>query len=169
MHSIIDSITIDLSKEEIFTEFHGKIHFKDIYEYALSKVVKPTSIDVIRGIIGGPNTIYKCLPVDQSYYVYYFCKNNLLDVVENTKWPILLMEDWSTDEMDGLMVVTFKPRMYNNREHLVLWGCLRMSLNTHPKVAISCAFDITGVYHFHKYLSAAKHFLTCTKAYCFST
>ena len=47
---------MDLSKEEMFTEFHGKIHFKDIYEYGLSKVVKPTSIDMIRGIIGGPNT-----------------------------------------------------------------------------------------------------------------
>ena len=115
---------MDLSKEEMVTEFYGKIHFKDIYEYALSKVVKPTSIDVIRGIIGGPNTVHKCLPVDQSYYVYYFCKNNLLDVAENTKQPILLMEDRSTDEMDGLMVVTLKPRMYNNREHLVLWGCL---------------------------------------------
>ena len=68
------------------------------------------------------------------------------------------MEDWSTDEMDGLMVVTLKPRMYNNREHLVLWGCLRMSLNTHPKVTISCTFDITGVYHFYKYLSAVKTF-----------
>ena len=71
---------MDLSKEEMFTEFRGKIHFKDIYEHALSEVVKPTSIDMIRGITGGPNTIYKCLPVDQSYYVYYFCKNNLLDV-----------------------------------------------------------------------------------------
>ena len=120
MYSTIDSITIDLSKEEMFTEFHGKIHFKDIYDYALSKVVKPTSIEVIRGIIGGP----KCLPVDQSYYVYYFCKNNLLDVAENTKQPILFMEDCSTDKMDGLMVVTLKPRMYNNREHLVLRGCL---------------------------------------------
>ena len=99
---------MDLSKEKMFIEFHSKIHFKDIYEYALSKVVKPTSIDVITGIIGGPNTIYKCIQVDQSYYVYYFCKNILLDVAENTKWPILLMEDWSTDEMDGLMVVTLK-------------------------------------------------------------
>ena len=54
---------MDLSKEKMFIEFHSKIHFKDIYEYALSKVVKPTSIDMIRGIIGGPNTIYKCIQV----------------------------------------------------------------------------------------------------------
>ena len=54
---------MDLSKEEMFEEFHGKIHFKEIYDYALSKVTKPTSIDVVRGIVGGPNTIYKCVPV----------------------------------------------------------------------------------------------------------
>ena len=121
-------------------------------------VVKPASIDMIRGIIGDPNTIYKCHSVDQSYYVYYFCKNHLLDVAENKKQPILFMEDRSTDELDGLMVATFKPRMYNNRDHLVLWGCIQVSLNTHPKVAISRAFDITGVYHFYKYLSAVKTF-----------
>ena len=149
---------MDLSKEEMFAEFQGKIHFKDIYDYVLSKVAKPTSIDMIRGIIGHPNMVYKCLPVDQSYYTYYFCKNNLLEVTEKTKRPILFMEDHSTDEMDGLMVVTLKPRMYNSREHLVLWGCLRMSLNTHPKVRISCAFYITGVYQFYKYLSAVKTF-----------
>ena len=67
MYSSIESIAMDLSKEEMFAEFHGKIHFKDIYDYALSKVVKPTSIDMIHGIIGGPNTIYKCVPVDPSY------------------------------------------------------------------------------------------------------
>ena len=139
---------MDLSKEEMFAEFHGKITFKNIYDYALSKVSKPTSIDVIRGIIGGPNTVYNCIPVDQSYYTYYFCKNNLLEVAEKTKRPILFMEDRSTDSMDGMMVVTLKPRTYNNREHLVLWGCLRMSVNTHPKVAISCAFDITGMCQF---------------------
>ena len=80
----------------MFTEFHSKIHFKDIYDYALSKVAKPTSIDMIRGIIGGPNTIYKCVPINQSYYVYYYCKNNFLGVAENTKRPILFMEDHST-------------------------------------------------------------------------
>ena len=122
MYSSVDSITMDLSKEEMFAEFHGKIHFKDIY--ASSKVAKPTSINVIRGIIGDANMVYKCLPMDQSYYTYYFCKNNLLEVAEKTKRPILFMEDCSTDEMDGLMVVTLKPRMYNSREHLVLWGCL---------------------------------------------
>ena len=54
----IDSITIK-SKEETFAEFHSKVTFEDIYDYALSKVSKPTSIDVIRGIIGGPNMVYK--------------------------------------------------------------------------------------------------------------
>ena len=38
-----------------------------------------------------------------------------------------------------------------------------MSLNTHPEVAISCAFDITGVYHFYKYLSSVKTFLESYK------
>ena len=58
---------MDLSKEEMFAEFRGKMHFKDIYDYTLSKVVKPTSIDMIHGIIGGPNTIYQCVPVNPSY------------------------------------------------------------------------------------------------------
>ena len=34
-----------------------------------------------------------------------------------------------------------------------------MSLNTHPKVTIACAFDITALYHFYKYLSSVKTFL----------
>ena len=95
----------------MFEEFHSKIHFKDIYDYALSKVTKPTSIDVMRGIIGSPNTIDKCMDMDQSYYVFHYCKNNLLKVAENTKRPILSMEDRSTQDMDGLLVVTLKPRM----------------------------------------------------------
>ena len=29
----------------------GKLHFKDIYDYALSKVAKPTSIDMIEELL----------------------------------------------------------------------------------------------------------------------
>ena len=119
---------------------------------------------MIRGIIGSPNMVYKCLHMAQSYYTCYFCKNNLLEVAEKTKWPILFMEDCSTDEMDGLMVVTLKPRMYNSREHLVLWGCLWMSLNTHPKsefhahLILQVCISFTNICHLPKlFLNLNNH------------
>ena len=112
---------MDLSNDEMFKEFHGKTTFQDTCNYALSKVTKPTRIDVVREIIGGPKTMYKCVNIDQSYYIFHYCKNNLLDIAEKTKCAILFMEDCSTDEMDGFLIVTLKPRMYNNIEHLVLY------------------------------------------------
>ena len=40
---------MDLSKEELFSKFHNKIDFSVIKDYALNKVTKPTSIDLVTG------------------------------------------------------------------------------------------------------------------------
>ena len=47
-------------------------------------------------------------------------KNNLLSVAESTQCEILFTEDWITNNLDGLLVVTIKPPTPNNRRHIVL-------------------------------------------------
>ena len=136
---------MDLSKEELFLKFHNKIDFSVIKDYALNKVTNPTSIHLVRGIVAGPNNDYKAVEEDQSYYIYHYMKNNLLSMAESTQREILLVEHWITSNLDGMLVITIKPPTPNNRQHIVLWGCVRLGLKTYPKVGVSRCFDLTGL------------------------
>ena len=102
-----------LSKQEMDL-YSEKINFSDILDYGLEKVSKPTSIDIIKGIIGGPNMKYKCIEIKQSHYVYHVMQMNLIHVCKNTKHKILFME--------SIITVTLKPKTRKSREHLILWG-----------------------------------------------
>ena len=51
-------------------------------DYGLEKVSKATSIDLIKGIIGGPNMKYKCIELEQSFFVYHVMRDNLIKVCE---------------------------------------------------------------------------------------
>ena len=84
---------MDLSKEELFTKFHNKIKFSVIKDYALNKVTTPTSIDLVKGIVAGPNNDYKAVEDDQSYYICHFMKNNLLSLhsMKSYLWKIGLL------------------------------------------------------------------------------
>ena len=106
---------MDLSKEELFMKFHNNTDFSVIKDYVLNKVTKPTSIDLVRDIVAGPNNDYKAVEEDQSYYIYHYMKNNLLSMAESTQHEIIFMEDWIMDNLDGLLVVTIKPATPNNR------------------------------------------------------
>ena len=59
-----------LSKVQL-EEFSETITFESCMEYGLEKVKKPMSIYLVRGIIAGPNMKYKCIELDQSYYVFH--------------------------------------------------------------------------------------------------
>ena len=65
-------------------------------------------------------------------------------MAESTQHEILFMEDWITANLDGLLVITIKPAT-PNRQHIVLWGCVRLGLETYPKVGVSRCFDLTGL------------------------
>ena len=132
-----------LSKVQL-EEFSKTITFESCMEYGLEKVKKPTSIDLVRGIIAGPNMKYKCIELDQSYYVFHVMQQNLISVCENTSRPLLFMEGHSQDKFDGLLTVTLKPKTQKSRQHIVLWGCICMTLDTVPVIGFACAFDITG-------------------------
>ena len=54
------------------------------------------------------------------------------------------MESRHGDKFDGLLTVTLKPKSQKCREHLVLWGCIRFTMETVPAVGFARAFDITG-------------------------
>ena len=120
---------MDLSEEELFSKFYNKIDFSVVKDYALNKVTTPTSIDLVRGIVAGPNNNYKAFEEDQSYYIYHYMKDNLLSVAESTQHEILFMDDWITDSLDGMLIVTIK-KATPNRQHIVLWGCVRLGLDT---------------------------------------
>ena len=95
-------------QRRIISKFHNKIPFDAIKNYALSKLTTPTSIDVVRGIVAGPNNNYKAFEEDQSYYIYNYIKNNLLSMAESTQHEILFMEDWITNSLDGLLIIIIK-------------------------------------------------------------
>ena len=142
---------MDLSKEELFSKFHNKIDFRVIKDYALNKVTKPTSIDLVRGIVAGPNNDYKVVEEDQSYYIYHCMKNKLLSMAESTQREILFMEDWITDSLDRMLIITIKKPTPNNRHHIVLWGCVRLELDTYPKVGVLRCFHLTGLLIFSNF------------------
>ena len=66
-------------------------------------------------------------------------------MAESTQCEILFMKDWITDNLDGLLVITIKSPTPNNRQHIELWGCVRLGLDTYPKVGVSRCFDLTGL------------------------
>ena len=134
---------MSLSKEKL--EFYtNKIPFERCLDYGLEKVSKATSIDLIKGIIGGPNMKYKCIELEQSFFVYHVMRDNLIEVCEKTNCKILFMEAHNFSNFDGLLTVTLKPKSAKSREHIVLWGCIRFTLDTIPAVGFARAFDITG-------------------------
>ena len=141
---------MDLSKEELFLKFHNKIDFC-VKDYALNKVTKPTSTDLVRRIVAGPNNDYKAVEEDQSYYIYHYMKNNLLSVAESTQHEILFMENWITDSLDGILIITIKKPSPNNRQHIVLWGCVRLGLDTYPKVGVLRCFDLISLLIFSNF------------------
>ena len=98
--------------------------------------------------MAGPNNNYKAVEEDQNYYIYHYMKNNLLSVAESTQCEILFMEDWITDTLDRLLVVTIKLPIPNNRQHIELWGSVRLGLDTYQKVGVSRYFDLTGLFIF---------------------
>ena len=113
-------------------------------DYGLEKVSKATSIELIRGIIAGPNMPYKCIEVNQGKYVYTIMQDNLIEVCQKTKRKILFMEAHNGDKFDGLLTMILKPKFQKSREHLVLWGCIHFTMETVPVVGFAHAFDITG-------------------------
>ena len=66
-------------------------------------------------------------------------------MTESTQHEILFMEDWITNNLDRLLVVTIKPATPNTRQHTVLWDCVRFGLDTYPEVGVSRCFDLTGL------------------------
>ena len=139
---------MDLSKEELFSCYHSKISHQSIKDYGLEKLTKATNMDIIRGIIGGPNMLYKPVDLNQSYYIYHYMKNNLLETAKKTHREIVFMEDHTGEDIEGLLMVVVKPRSYNGRQHVVPWGCVRLSLNTVPQVGVARAFDLCSKYIF---------------------
>ena len=113
-------------------------------DYGLEKVSKATSIELIRGIIAGPNMLYKCIEINQSKYVYNVMQDNLIDVCQKTRRKILFMESRHGDKFDGLLTVTLKLKSQKSREHFVLWGCICFTMETVPVVGFAHAHDITG-------------------------
>ena len=91
-------------------QFSNTISFESCMEYGLEKVKKPMSIDLVRGIIAGPNMKYKCIELDQSFCVFHVMQQNLISVCENTSRPLLFMEACTQDNFDGLLTVTLKPK-----------------------------------------------------------
>ena len=142
-----------LSKVQL-EEFSETITFESCMEYGLEKVKKPTSIDLVRGIIAGPNMKYKCIELDQSYYVLHVMQQNLISVCENTSRPLLFMEGHSQDKFDGLLTVTLKLKTQKSRQQTVLQGCICMTLDTVPVIGFAHAFYITGkvCLHFYKHV-----------------
>ena len=65
--SNVSLAAVDLLEEELFSKFQNKIVFDDIKNFALSQVTTPSSKDVVRGIVAGPNNDYKAVGEDQSY------------------------------------------------------------------------------------------------------
>ena len=57
------------------------------------------------------------------------------------------MESKHSDNFDGILTVTLKPKSQKSREHLILQGCYRMTMETIPKVGFARAFDLTGGKH----------------------
>ena len=54
------------------------------------------------------------------------------------------MEGCSQDKFDGLLTVTLELKTQKSRQHIVLWGCICMTLDTVPVVGFAHAFDITS-------------------------
>ena len=75
-------------------------------------------------------------------------KNNLLETAQKTQHEIVFMEDHTGKDIEGLLMVVIKPRSYNGRQHVVLWGCVHLTLKTVPQVGMARAFDMCSKWIF---------------------
>ena len=153
---------MDLPKEELFSYYHGKITHQAIKDYGLEKLSKATNMDIIHGMIGGPDMLYKSIDLNQSYYIYHHMKNNLLETAKKTQREIVFMEDHTVEDIESLLMVVTKPHSYNGKQHVVLWGCVGLTLKTVPQVGVAGAFDMCSKWNFSKFFNMAVYGNECT-------
>ena len=102
------------------------------------------SIDVIYGYLGGADTTYYCCEEDQSCECYQYCKKELLEMLNDTNLPVLFFEELQMCLMNCLAAVVHQKKEKGQREHIILYCLVQMTLTTTPKVRYARNHKFTG-------------------------
>ena len=124
-------------------DFSSKISFADCMDYGLESVSWATSIELIRGIIGGPNMRYKCIEINQSKYLYTVMQDNLIDLCQRQEGKF---SSWNQGMVINLMDYWLWHSSQCHRSLESIWYCGDVSILQWklPVVGFAHAFDMTG-------------------------
>ena len=115
----------------------------EIVNYTTCSITESLSIDVICGYLGGADTTYYCCEEDQSCECYQYCKKELLEMLNDTNLPVIIFEELQTCLMNCLAAVHQKKEK-GQREHIILYCLVQMTLTTTPKVGYARNHKFTG-------------------------
>ena len=144
--TIVENMTERVNKLEK-KKYNGVVLVQEILQFCEIHETKVISIDAIRKMIGtDKDMVYPCIEVQDSFDCYEFCRSDLLEKLQETKFNIEFFEDRITSNANVLMSVISKGKKQGNCDQIMLWCVIRMMLYTHPKVGFCRYFRLTGVY-----------------------
>ena len=102
-------------------EMEYKRHIEDeaIYTFCEISPEDPVSIDVINGMLHGPNMLYPCLEVAESYEAFHVLKKDMLLDFNQNKRKLLFFEDRKTQDSNVIVAVTHQAKEHGRREHII--------------------------------------------------
>ena len=120
-----------------------EIHTEEIELFCKIVEKKPMSIQSIHEIIGGENSNYQCMEVDDSFECYQVLRADLINNLQENKHEILAFEDRMTTDCNIIICVIKIGNL--TRQQAVLKCLIRMTImSLEPKVALCRMFEITG-------------------------
>ena len=129
---------------DTLNNFKETLDKNEIINYTTCSIKESLSIDVIHGYLGGADTTYYCCEEDQSSECYHVCKQDLLETLNGTNLPMVIFEELQTYLMNCLAAVVHQKKDKGQREHLILYCLVQMTLTTTLKVGFARNHTFTG-------------------------
>ena len=104
---------------------------------------KPTTIELISHLLGGPNMEYTVIETKNAIECFYVLKKKIVDQMQQAD-ELLYFEDKNTSDVNIIVGVVKYKGSRGIRPKIVLKCLVRFTLDLKPKVGYCHLFDIPG-------------------------
>lgn len=131
-----------INKLDYASNIERRIVDDEIDIFCVQEEKKAMSVENIYNILGGPHSHYKCMELENSFECYQFCRDKMIQYLQNSNKEILFFEDRKTLTDNVIVAVT---RKENHKENIFLHCVIRMTIFSSPKVGFCRYFLATGI------------------------
>ena len=106
---------------------------------------KPTTIELISHLVGGPNMEYTVIEKSNSYECFFVLKKRMVDEMKESD-DLLYFEDKNTGDANIIVGLVKYKGSRGVRPKIVLKALIRFTLDVRPPVGFCRLFDIPGTF-----------------------